>query len=87
MNKQQPDPEQLVEVIAAIDPMQVRMAHDLLESNGIESFIFDEESSRMLGTTAAVPARLMVHADASDDALRLLADLGFEGPGTEPKKP
>ncbi len=87
MNKQQPDPEQLVEVLAAIDPMQVRMAHDLLESNGIESFIFDEESSRMLGTTAAVPARLMVHADASDDALRLLADLGFEGPGTEPKKP
>jgi hypothetical protein len=85
MSKQQPDPEQLVEVLAAIDPMQVRMAHDMLESNGIESFIFDEESSRMLGSTAAIPARLMVHADTSDEALKLLADLGFEGPDTSSK--
>jgi hypothetical protein len=80
MSKQQPDPEQLVEVLAAIDAMQVRMAHDMLESNGIQSFIFDEESSRMLGSTAAIPARLMVHADVSDEALKLLSDLGFEGP-------
>jgi hypothetical protein len=56
------------------------MAHDMLASNGIESFIFDEESSRMLGSTAAVPARLMVHADIREDALNLLNELGFEGP-------
>jgi len=54
----------------------------MLASNGIESFIFDEESSRMLGSTAAVPARLMVHADLYDDALKLLKELGFEGPET-----
>lgn len=74
------DPAELVEVLASIDPMQVRMAHDMLASNDIESFIFDEDSSRMLGSTAAVPARLMVHADARDEALRLLNELGFEGP-------
>ncbi len=80
MSNQQPDAAELVEVLASIDSMEVRMAHDLLASNGIESFIFDEESSRMLGTTAAVPARLMVHADAREEALKLLTDLGFEGP-------
>jgi Putative prokaryotic signal transducing protein len=80
MSDQEFDPAELVEVLASIDSMQVRMAHDMLESNGIESFIFDEASSRMLGSTAAVPARLMVHADVRDDALKLLDDLGFEGP-------
>ena len=80
MSDQEFDPAELVEVLASIDSMQVRMAHDMLESNGIESFIFDEESSRMLGSTAAVPARLMVHADVRDDALKLLGELGFEGP-------
>lgn len=80
MVDQERDPAELVEVLASIDPMQVRMAHDMLASNGIESFIFDEESSRMLGSTAAVPARLMVHADACEDALKVLDELGFEGP-------
>jgi hypothetical protein len=80
MSNQEHDPAKLVEVLASIDSMQVRMAHDMLASNGIESFIFDEEASRMLGSTAAVPARLMVHADLYDDALKLLKELGFEGP-------
>ncbi len=80
MSNQERDPAELVEVLASIDAIQVRMAHDMLASNGIQSFIFDEESSRMLGSTAAVPARLMVHADARDDALKLLDELGFEGP-------
>ncbi len=80
MSDQVQDPAELVEVLASIDPMQVRMAHDMLASNGIESFIFDEDSSRILGTTAAVPARLMVHADARDEVLKLLKELDFEGP-------
>jgi hypothetical protein len=80
MSNQEHDPAELVEVLASIDSMQVRMAHDILASEGIESFIFDEGSSRMLGSTAAVPARLMVHADIHDDALKLLKELGFEGP-------
>jgi hypothetical protein len=80
MSNEERDPAELVEVLTSIDPMQVRMAHDMLASNGIESFIFDEESSRMLGSTAAVPARLMVHRDAHEDVMKLLDDLGFEGP-------
>jgi hypothetical protein len=80
MSDQEQDPAELVVVLASIDPMQVRMAHDMLASNGFESFIFDEDSSRMLGTTAAVPARLMVHADARDEVLELLKELDFEGP-------
>ena len=43
MSDQEQDPAELVEVLASIDPMQVRMAHDMLASNGIESFIFDED--------------------------------------------
>ena len=71
------DPEELVQVLAA-DALQVRMAADLLTNAGIECFVFDEESSRMLGTTSAVPARLMVHAQAREDALSRLKELGFE---------
>jgi hypothetical protein len=80
MSDQAADSAELVEVLASGDSIQVRMAHDMLASNGIESFIFDEDSSRMLGSTHGVPARLMVHADVRDDALKVLSDLGFEGP-------
>ena len=77
-NPEQPDPSDLEEVLASIDPTPVRMAHDYLNQSGIESFVFDAASSRMLGTTAAVPARLMVHADAAAEARLRLKDLGFE---------
>jgi hypothetical protein len=71
------NPDDLTEVFASIDPTQVRMAHDLLDGSGIETFIFDDDSSRMLGTTAAVPARLMVHAADAEEANSRLKDLGF----------
>jgi hypothetical protein len=71
------DPSELEEVFASIDPTQAMMARDYLTSEGIEVFVTDEESSRMLGTTAAVPSRLMVHADAVEEARRILTDLGF----------
>ncbi len=73
-----PDPSELEEILSSIDPTSVRMAHDYLKQSGIESFVFDTASSRMLGTTAAVPARLMVHADAAKEARKRLKDLGFE---------
>ena len=63
--------------LASIDPTPVRMAHDYLNEAGIESFVFDTASSRMLGTTAGVPVRLMVHRDAAKDARDRLNDLGF----------
>ena len=72
-----PDPSELEEIFASIDPTPVRMAHDYLNEAGIESFIFDAGSSRLLGTTAAVPTRLMVHRDVADDAIARLKELGF----------
>lgn len=73
-----PDQSELEEVLALIDPVQVGMARDLLEQGGIESFIFDDESSRMLGTTPAVLIRLMVHNERADEAREALKQLGFE---------
>jgi hypothetical protein len=76
-DREPPDPSELEEVLASIDPTPVRMAHDYLTDAGIESYVFDTMSSRMLGTTAGVPVRLMVHRDAADDARQHLNDLGF----------
>ncbi|MGH8011463.1 MAG: DUF2007 domain-containing protein [Candidatus Binataceae bacterium] len=69
--------QKLEQVFSSIDAMQVRMAHDLLEGSGIETFIFDDESSRMLGSTVAIEARLMVHADSAEEARARLKELGF----------
>ncbi len=74
-----PDPSELEEIFASIDPTPVRMAHDYLNEAGIESFVFDAASSRLLGTTVAVPTRLMVHRDAAKDARDRLNELGFTG--------
>jgi hypothetical protein len=71
------DPSELEEVFTCIDPTQAMMARDYLTSEGIEVFVTDEESSRMLGTTAAIQSRLLVHADAAEEARRILTDLGF----------
>jgi hypothetical protein len=73
-----PLPDQLEEVFTSIDSMQVDMARDLLESSGMECFVFDESSSRMLGSTAAIPTRLMVHAEDAAEAREALKELGFE---------
>ena len=71
------DPAELVEVFASMDSIQVKMALDFLTEGGIEGFVFDDESARMLGSTAAVPTRLMVHADRATEARERLKDLGF----------
>ena len=75
--KEVPDPSELEEILVSIDPTPVRMAHDYLNDAGIESYVFDAGSSRLLGTTAAVPTRLMVHRDAAKDARDRLNELGF----------
>lgn len=64
-------------VFQSPDPVQIRMARDLLAEGGIESFIFDGEASRMLGGTVAVEARLMVRADSAAEARDRLNELGF----------
>ncbi len=70
-------PPALETVFQSIDPVQLRMAYDLLQQGGIEAFIFDDESSRMLGSTSAIEARLMVHADCVEEARSRLRELGF----------
>ena len=71
------DPDRLTEVFSSIDPMRVKIAHDMLDGSGIAAFIFDGDMSRMLGSTAAVPARLMVYASDLAEARDRLRDLGF----------
>lgn len=71
------DESELIEVFASIDPTQMRMARDLLESSGIDCFVFDRENSRMFGSSTAFPIRMMVHRDVADDAIARLKDLGF----------
>ena len=71
------EPDVLATVFQSIDPVRVRMAYDLLRQGGIEAFIFDDESSRMLGSTSAIEARLMVHADCVEEARSRLRELGF----------
>ena len=77
MANEKPDSSELEEILASIDPTTVRKAHDYLTDAGIESYVFDAASSRMLGTTAAVPVRLMVHRDAAKEARECLNELGF----------
>jgi len=67
-------------VFQSVDPLRVRMACDLLRQGGIEAFIFDYESSRMLGSTSAIESRLMVHADCVQEARSRLRELGFTEP-------
>ena len=55
-----PSPDQLEEVFNSIDAVEVGMARDLLESSGMECFVFDASASQMLGSTAAITVRLMV---------------------------
>ena len=71
------DESELIEVLASIDPTQMQMARDLLEGSGIPCFVFDGANSRMFGSSAAIPIRLMVHRDVADDALARLKELGF----------
>jgi Putative prokaryotic signal transducing protein len=71
------EPNGLELVFKSIDPVSVRMACDFLQQGGIEAFIFDNEAARMLGSTSAVEARLMVPADRLAEARLRLKQLGF----------
>jgi hypothetical protein len=72
------DPNKLVEVYANFDATVVSMARDALESVQIESFIFDENASRIgYGGGHYIPARVMVYAYQADEARDCLRELGF----------
>ena len=71
------DPDALVAVFENNDPTLVSIARDALESVRIQSFIFDENSSRLVYGGGCVPTRLMVYADKLDEARECLNELGF----------
>lgn len=71
------EPIGLETVFQSIDPVRVQMARDFLQQGGVEAFIFDDEASRMLGSTSAIEARLMVPADRLAEARLRLKQLGF----------
>ncbi|MGH7948088.1 MAG: DUF2007 domain-containing protein [Candidatus Binataceae bacterium] len=62
----------VTEVLAAADPIRIRIARDVLAQAGIECFIFDEESYYLQHN---VPVRLIVPADRREEALALLEKL------------
>jgi len=77
MSENEPQNPKFEQVFTNIDPVVVRMARDLLEAGGIETFIFDDQAAQMLGSTVAIKARLMVHAESADEARERLKELGF----------
>jgi|GEM_PF-2403759 len=78
MSRNPDNPGQLEQVFNSVDPIEVAMARDLLQGSGIDCFVFDLDASRMLGSTAAITARLMVRAEDAAEARRRLRDLGFD---------
>jgi len=71
---------ELVNIYTNLDVMLLHMARDFLRDAGIEAYIFDAETSRMLGMLrgrAAVPPRLMVYADHAEEAREVLKALNF----------
>ncbi len=72
-----PGPDDLEQVFASVDAHEVLIARDFLADAGIECFVFDADASRLLGSTAAVTARLMVYADDAAEARDQLRELGF----------
>ena len=71
-------PDNLIEVYANFDAVVVSFARDALESVHIESFISDENASRIgFGGGHYIPARLMVYADKATEARDCLRELGI----------
>jgi hypothetical protein len=59
------EPAELVTIYANLDVMLLNMPRDFLRDVEVAALIFDTDASRMLGQgRAAVPARLMIYADA-----------------------
>jgi hypothetical protein len=68
-------------VYAGAYPSEVYMAKNLLETEGIETFIKDELTSQVIGfSTALGGVKLMVHENDAPRALELLTAGGYIEP-------
>ena len=63
----------LVELQRFYTSFEASIVRSALDSEGIESFVFDSEMN-WGGLDGAVPARLMVHEDDLEDARQILAE-------------
>ncbi|MEM6666148.1 MAG: DUF2007 domain-containing protein [Pseudomonadota bacterium] len=61
-------------VLTTNDPVALSFADALLRDAGIETLLADQHTSMMEGSLGILPRRLMVPADRSAQALRILKD-------------
>ncbi|HYB89771.1 MAG TPA: DUF2007 domain-containing protein [Candidatus Binataceae bacterium] len=71
-------PGELEEVFRTLDPILAQIAIDVLAQAGIDCFVFDANASRLWGSNALVPARLMVPAADATEARERLEEAGLE---------
>jgi len=67
-----PASKNLTTVMSDTDAAKIGLARSVLESSGMEVFVFDRQ---IYGT--AWPMRLVVHSEDADDALTALKRFGF----------
>ena len=67
------------ELLRTVNPVDLSFAQNLLEQHGIQSFIFDTDTSVLEGSLGMlIPRRLMVADDHLDDARILLESEGIQ---------
>ena len=67
------------ELMRTVNPVDLSFVQDLLRQHGIESFVFDENTSIMEGSIGMlIPRRLMVTDDEYDEAAGLIRAEGIE---------
>ncbi len=67
-------------VIATTNPVTISFAQAVLKSEGILSFVFDQQQSLLDGSIGVIPQRVLVVDEEYEDAIAALeqAELGPE---------
>jgi len=67
------------ELLRTVNPVDLSFAQNLLGQHGIESFVFDTQTSVLEGSLGMlIPRRLMVADEQLDDARILLQNEGIQ---------
>ncbi len=62
----------MIELLRTNDPVMLSWAQALLEEAGIDTLVFDEQTSALEGSISAIARRLMVHETEASRARWLL---------------
>lgn len=68
----------MIELLRTNDPVLISRLRALLADDGIEAFVLDSHMSALVGSTIAIPRRVMVHDDHVVRARRLLDAAGID---------